>query len=145
MSNDTKTSVRGGPRPPSGGAAPNPSAGPKPPPGGRVERPGEPPIYDLPPDFEAREGDVLVVSYPEVTIPLRQYASAKVGGLIYTRKLREGESVAEQFEKVYAFLTKRAENDAREKVKRYAMELRPVPAQTQGPTAGGGGSDGSGY
>jgi hypothetical protein len=107
-------------------------------PGARVERPEEPPVHDVPIDFEAREGDVLVVSYPEVTIPLRQYASAKIGGLIYTRKLQAGDSVAEQFEKVYAFLVKRAEADAREKVRRWAMELRPVPAQTREPGDGNG-------
>lgn len=116
--NDPKSSVRGGPRPPSTSAPKASSA---------VHSPNAPPVYNPPPDFTAREGDVLVVSYPEVTIPLRQYASAKIGGLIYTRRLIEGESVAEQFERVYAFLSARAEADAREKVKRYAMELRPMP------------------
>lgn len=110
------------------GDAPATAVVPKLPPG-RVERTkedGEVESFEPLPDFEAREGDVLVVGYPEVTIPLKQYSSCKVGGLIYTRKMREGESVAEQMEKVYRFLEKRAEADARSKVRKFAEELRGV-------------------
>lgn len=104
------TAQHGGPRPPKIETA-------------LVKR-GDETIFAPPPDFEAREGDVLVVSYPEVTIPLRQYANAKVGGLIYTRKLREAESVDEQFDKIYKYLARRAEKDAREKIEIYAGELK---------------------
>lgn len=117
-------------RPVSAAVPPAAPQGPRPPQGAaRVERPdpgGGPPeiLRDPPPDFEAREGDVLVVSYPEITIPLKQYASCKVGGLIYTRRMLAGDSVADQFERVYRYLEKRAEADARDKVRKYAEELR---------------------
>ena len=71
----------------------------------------------------ARDGDVLVVSYPEITIPLKQYSSVKIGGLIYTRRLVDGESVDEQYAKVYAFLKTKAETDGVAKVKTWAAEL----------------------
>lgn len=83
------------------------------------DAPMKPPMSGL----VARDGDVLVVSYPEVTIPIRQYSNVKVGGLIYTRKLVAGEDVGEQYADVYAFLRDRAEKDAVEKVKLWAAEL----------------------
>jgi hypothetical protein len=74
-------------------------------------------------DFEAREGDVLVVSYPEVTIPLIQYSTVKVGGWIYTRRMVGGESVTKQAEKVYQWLKSRCEKHATEKIATWAQEL----------------------
>lgn len=74
--------------------------------------------------LEARDGDNLVVSYPEVTIPIGSYSSVKVGGLIYTRKLVAGEDVAEQYTRIYAFLKSRADADARVKVAQYQDELK---------------------
>jgi hypothetical protein len=76
--------------------------------------------------FEVREGDVLVVSYPEVTIGLggNSYSSVKVGGLIYTRKLLEGDDPDEQYRKIYAFLEQRAVRDGREKVRLFQEELK---------------------
>lgn len=79
--------------------------------------------WQPPPDFEAREGDLLVVSYPEVTLPLAPYSTAKIGGLIYTRKLREGESVDEQFGRIYSYLERRAESDARRKLATFKGEI----------------------
>lgn len=88
--------------------------------------------WQPPPDFEAREGDLLVVSYPEVTLPLAPYSTAKIGGLIYTRKLREGESVDEQFGRIYGYLEKRAEADARRKLGTFKAELDAAAARKNG-------------
>lgn len=102
-----------------------------PPPGaGRVTRTTDddvPEIFSLHEvvDLEAREGDVLVVSYPEVTLPLpERYSSAKVGGAIYTRRLVAGESAREQFERVYRFLSDSSERAAKHKVRRFAAEMQ---------------------
>lgn len=80
-----------------------------------------------------REGDVLVVSYPEVKIPLlTKYSTVTIGGLIYTRRLAPGDNVPNEYDKIYGFLKSMAERDAREKVKVWTEELanahrRPPP------------------
>jgi hypothetical protein len=85
-------------------------------------------------DFEARDGDVLVVSYPEVKIPLAtKYSTVTIGGLIYTRQLRSKDSPTEEYQRVYAFLRHMAEADARAKVQQWTEELaakRPPPLPT---------------
>lgn len=89
-------------------------------------------------DFEARDGDVLVVSYPEVKVPLAtKYSTVTVGGLIYTRQLRKQDNLLTEYERVYAFLKRMAEADAREKVKLWTEELagksRRLPLQVTEP------------
>jgi hypothetical protein len=74
----------------------------------------------------ARDGDILVVQYPEVTIPIAQYCTVKVGGLIYTRKLVAGEDAELQCRIVYEFLRNRAQADGRVKIDEYRAELRSV-------------------
>jgi hypothetical protein len=78
------------------------------------------------PAFVPREGDQLVIAYPEVTIGLgsNSYSSVKVGGLIYTRVLRDADDADEQYRKIYAFLEQRAVRDGREKVKLFQEELK---------------------
>lgn len=73
----------------------------------------------------AREGDVLVVTYPEVKVPVAQYWTVGIGNLIYTRKLVEGDDVSVEYEKVYAFLKAKAERDGRDKLKAYFEEAKP--------------------
>lgn len=75
----------------------------------------------------AREGDVLVVTYPEVKVPVAQYWTVGIGNLIYTRKLVEGDDVSAEYDRVYAFLKSKAERDGREKLKAYSEEARPAP------------------
>lgn len=74
---------------------------------------------DLPVGFEPRDGDVLVVHYGAVKVPLPsgKFGSIEVGGESYTRQLRAGDDVGEQYERVYGFLKGRAERAAQEKVK----------------------------
>lgn len=74
--------------------------------------------------LSAREGDVLVVSYPECKVPISRYASAAIGGLIYTRRLKEGDDVQDEHDRIYAFLRRNAEREAKEKVKLWTDELR---------------------
>lgn len=78
--------------------------------------------------LEARDGDVLVVAYPEVTIPLggNSYSAVRVAGLIYTRKMLQGEDVAKQYDVIYAFLKERATVDGRAKVQEFQDELRKI-------------------
>lgn len=118
-------------------------AAPPPPGAGKVQRlpeaapddadrgPTEPPVapivfnLDDVVDLEARDGDVLVVSYPEVTLPLStKYAMVKVGGSIYTRRLLQGESARDQFEKIYRFIAAANERAAQSKLSMYDAELR---------------------
>jgi hypothetical protein len=74
--------------------------------------------------LKARDGDVLVVSYPEVTVPLTtKYASVKIGGLIYTRRLVAGEEVQAEYDSIYRFLKGMAQRDAHEKVRVWTQEL----------------------
>ena len=80
--------------------------------------------------FDVRDGDVLVVSYPEVTIPIAPYASVKVGGLIYTRKLVHGDDIGEEYDRIYAFLQSNAEADAAEKVQLWAKEMGGSPGRS---------------
>ena len=98
----------------------------------RLEEPAQ--LADAKSDsLAAREGDVIVVSYPEVTVPLRtRYASVKVGGMIYTRRLLEGDDVGEQFDKVYAFLQARAESVGVEKIRLWGAELSPSSTKPDG-------------
>lgn len=85
----------------------------------------DPARFDVPADFEARDGDVLVVSYPEVTLPLPQkYATVKIGGWIYTRKLAAGDDLREQATKIYEFLSNHAKRYGVAKVREFATEFR---------------------
>lgn len=71
----------------------------------------------------AREGDVLVVSYPEVKIQVAPFSTVGVGNAIYTRKLLDGEDIQEQYNRIYAFLKTNCEGSAREKVALWSAEL----------------------
>ncbi len=98
---------------------------------GRVEHEEGPPTpAPWPPGFAAREGDVLVCSVPEVTLPLpRKYATIKLGGFIYTRRLVAGEDVAEQAATVMGWLEKFSARTGSDRFKRWAAEFRKDGAQ----------------
>lgn len=92
-------------------------------PGGPGEEPTTIP-FPTPEGFDARDGDVLVVAYPEVTLPLRvKYAVLKVGDCSYSRQLREGDDVNEQFVKISRWLSSQVEGDIKRKVTAYLAEL----------------------
>lgn len=76
------------------------------------------------PGFEPRDGDVLVVTYPEVTLPLpKQYAMMKFGGLIYTRQLRAGDDVTATAEAIGGWLTRTAELSGIAKYRRLVADF----------------------
>jgi hypothetical protein len=92
----------------------------------------------------ARQGDVLVVSYPEVKIPVARFNIVSVGGLSYSRQMNKGDSVEQEYDRIYAFLRGTAERDARQKVKLWAEELsgsrpKPPPIVPPKPAPLGGG------
>lgn len=96
--------------------------------------------------FTAREGDVLVISYPEVKIPVSKYWTLGVGNLIYTRKLIAGDNPDDQYDRIYGWLKNKAEQTAVEKIKRWSAEAAGVdhdaPAaprrpRPESPVAGG--------
>jgi hypothetical protein len=75
-------------------------------------------------EFVARDGDTLTVSYPEVKLPLRaKFAIVDVGGVSYTRALRDGDDVGAEYDRIYSFLRQRAERDAVEKVRMWNAEF----------------------
>ena len=84
----------------------------------------------IPVDFEPRDGDVLVVSYGEVTVPLpKPYSNVKVGGNSYRRQLREGDNVVEQFEKIANYLKGVTEVQAKERVATWSKTLKGEKAE----------------
>lgn len=95
------------------------------------------------PDVIAREGDVLVVSYPEVKIPIKQFWVVGVGNLTYTRRMKEGESVTQQTNAIMAKLTELAEEHANERVAKWSAQAnpdappKPIPRSEQPPRAAG--------
>lgn len=100
---------------------PTPSPGP---PGRHRTAEGVETPLPLPEGFSARDGDSLVISYPEVTLPLpRKFAMMKFGGLIYTRKLNEGEDVAEQYEVISKWLFAVGERDGVAKYRKLLKEF----------------------
>lgn len=66
--------------------------------------------------FKANEGDTLSVGYPEIMVPVGHMLNVKIGGLLYTRKLRDGDDVSAVYDEVYAFLEKKARRDGRLKI-----------------------------
>lgn len=98
----------------------------EPPPGGgvrqEIRREGH--AQPIPPGFVPRDGDVLVLSYPEVTLPLpRQFSMMKFGGLIYTRQLRAGDDVEHEARTISAWLERRAETEGVAKYRRLVAEF----------------------
>lgn len=87
--------------------------------------------------FVARDGDLLVVSYPEVKIPIAKYAIVGVGGLTYTRVLKVGDDPEAEYRKVYSYLERLAQADARVKVKAWSDELNGTREVAPKPSAGG--------
>lgn len=76
-------------------------------------------------EIKARPGDVLVVSYPEMKIPIPDtFGNITIGGLIYTRQLLDGDDVSAEFERIYEFLKQKAIRHGREKVAEFAAEVR---------------------
>lgn len=112
---------------PSQAHAPEPSPAPEDPPqssatSAHVERGEE--RHEVSPDFVARDGDTLVVTYPEVTLPLpEKFAMMKFGGLIYTRRLRDGDDPQEQLETIDRWLTREAERAGVAKYKRLLRDF----------------------
>lgn len=112
MDQPARRRVNPPPPPESGQPAPtSPRATVPPPPGGaQVEQPAASPrrlsFDDISkPSFKAREGDKLVVSYPEVTLPLQlKFAMVRVGGASYERTLVPGEDPLEVYKDTFTFL-----------------------------------------
>lgn len=76
------------------------------------------------PGFVARDGDVLCVSYAEVTLPLpKQYSSMKFGGQSYTRTLREGDDVEQQATLIGEWLARTTEALGVAKYRRLVAEF----------------------
>ena len=75
------------------------------------------------PRIVAREGDVLVVSYPEIKLPITRFTNLTVGGLTYSRKLVAGDDPQVEYDRIYAFLRVNAVKDGREKFREYSEEI----------------------
>lgn len=75
--------------------------------------------------LEAREGDNLVVRYPEMKIGIPgTYCSISLGGSMYTRRLAPGENPSDVFDRVYAFLKSREEAHGRRALQEFMAELK---------------------
>lgn len=81
--------------------------------------------WDIEAEFDVREGDVMVISYPEITLPLpKAYSSVKIGGWIYTRRLCAGDNLREQANKIYDFLSAHAKRHGVAKVREFAEQFK---------------------
>lgn len=79
----------------------------------------------LTPGFVPRAGDVLVVKYGEVTLPLpKQFAMMRFGDYSYTSQLEDGEDVDTRARAISEWLAKRAEADGVAKYARLAAEIK---------------------
>lgn len=75
--------------------------------------------------FIPRAGDVLVVAYGEVTLPLpKQFAMVRFGGYTYTHQLEAGDDVDERARAISQWLSQRAEADGVAKYARLAAEIK---------------------
>lgn len=86
----------------------------------------------------AREGDVLVVNYPEIRVPVAPYCTVGVGGLVYTRQLRDGDDPEQEYRRIYDYLDRQVKADARVKIAQWSEEVgekKKTPAQK--PSSGG--------
>ena len=103
---------------------------------GEAEEPKERPAVvfkDRPPEgFEAREGDVLFVSYSGAKLSIAQYSNVELDSASYSRKLRDGDNVAEEWDRVYTFLKNKAVAGAKEKLRTYADELNRARLRARG-------------
>lgn len=89
-----------------------------------IRREGRAVAEPIPAGFEPRDGDVLVVSYPEVTLPLpRQYSTMKFGGAIYSRQLRAGDNVDETLNAIGGWLSRRVEAEGAAKYRRLVAQF----------------------
>ena len=94
-------------------------------------------------DVIAREGDVLVVTYPEVKVPIKQFWIVGVGNLTYTRRMNAGESVTQQANQIMGKLTELAEMHANERIAKWSEQAnpdappKPIPPSAQPPRAVG--------
>ena len=81
--------------------------------------------WDIEAEFDVRDGDVMVISYPEITLPLpKAYSSVKIGGWIYTRRLCAGDNLRDQATKIYDFLSAHAKRTGTAKVREFANEFK---------------------
>lgn len=74
--------------------------------------------------FKTRDGDVLVVNWPEIKVPVIQFSTVSVGGLSYTRRLTDGEDPEVVYHQIYAFLERVGQRDAREKLAAWGAEFK---------------------
>lgn len=80
--------------------------------------------------FKANEGDTLSVNYPEIMVPVGHMLNVKIGGLLYTRKLREGDDVSAIYDEIYGFLEKKARRDGRLKIQAVLADVEASKRKT---------------
>ena len=75
------------------------------------------------PGFEVREGDRLTVMYHGAKLQIAAYNSVELDGGIYSRTLVPGDDPEEQWDRIYAYLERKALERAREKLRKFSEQL----------------------
>lgn len=75
------------------------------------------------PGFEIREGDRLTIMYHGAKLQIAKYNSVELDGGIYSRSLQPGDDPEEQWDRIHAYLERKALEKARAKLKRMSEEL----------------------
>lgn len=75
------------------------------------------------PGFEVREGDRLTVMYQGAKLQIAPFSTVELDGGIYSRTLLPGDDPAEQWDRIYGYLERKALEVARPKLQAFALEL----------------------
>ncbi len=90
------------------------------------------------PGFEVREGDRLTVMYHGAKLQIAPYNSVELDGGIYSRSLQPGDDPEEQWDRIHAYLERKALEKARAKLRRMSDELHRARNNVETGSAYGG-------
>lgn len=77
--------------------------------------------------FEVREDDRLTINFAGAKISIGNYSSVDLDGAYYSRTLREGDDIEEQFNQIYDYLRDQCFKRARAKLAEYRGQAEGKP------------------
>lgn len=85
--------------------------------------------------FEVRDGDRLTVMYHGAKLQIAPYNSVELDGGIYSRTLKEGDDPVAEWDRIYAYLERKALEHARKKLRTMSTELHRARKNVETGTA----------